>query len=172
MKKLKSASWRRTAEQAYQSKTIFCNSAKWRSTMHRNLFFLITSVFITFTLIECTRNTLDTYKPKSLDEEEIIKVLKKNHETVQNKDRAGHLATFHDNASIMVYNTFDNTPMISKNEYDDRLPGLNRWGRDGDVISFREIIVTENTATIKGVFFTSSNYKAQISYIMVKENSV
>jgi len=138
--------------------------------MQIKLIFLITIVFLSISL-GCTRTTLDMYKPKSIDEEAIIKVFKECIETIENKDRSRHLATIHDDASLMIFNAFGNTPMLSKNEYAARLQSLPKWGRDTDVTSIREIIVSGDTATIEGTLFQNSGYKWYITFVMVKENN-
>lgn len=138
--------------------------------MHRSLFFLIPIVFITFTLIGCTLTTIDTYKPKTPDEAEIIQVIKIFSNTAQNMDKSGHLAVIHDNASIQVSSEAGHTSMLSKSEYAKRLPGLVKWGRDTDVTSIKEIIVSGNTATINGTHIANSRWRAPLILIMVKEN--
>ena len=61
------------------------------------------SIFLVLT--GCASTFLYTYESQSSDEEAIINLLIVNAETAMNSDLAAHLATYHDDGSIMIYHS-------------------------------------------------------------------
>jgi len=120
-------------------------------------------------LIGCASFSLDTYKPKSADEEAIIKVLKVNRETIGNRDLSGHLATYRDNASIMIYYNNDNRPNVSKKAYAAWVPTSIMWGNPGELLGIN-VTVSGDTAVIKCTHRGSQGYSSLTTITMVKEN--
>ena len=124
---------------------------------------------ISMMLIGCASTTIETYKPKSPDEEAILNVLKFNKECIREKDLSGLMTTYHDNATIMIYQDSTSMPMVSKKQYAAWVPTSNAWGGDVGKLSGPKIIVSGNTATIK----TTHSYIGHASLqtiVMVKEN--
>jgi hypothetical protein len=126
-----------------------------------------TLVFIFFVSVSCARVTLYNHQPKSPDEEAIIEVTKVNQDTLKNKDLSGHLATFHDNASIMIWRGKE--VIVSNEEYAEWLPNTTRWGAPGVLYDIK-ITVSGDKADFKGRHETYMGYNAPVTSVLVKEN--
>ena len=99
--------------------------------MRGRLLYKITLSCISMMLIGCASTTLDTYQAKTSDEEAIIKVLKVNDETRRNENLSEHLATYYNNASIMIFYSNEGRPMVSKKRYAEYENLKNQSSRPG-----------------------------------------
>ena len=126
-----------------------------------------TFVFILFVSVSCARVTLYNHQPKTPNEEAIIEVTKVNQDTLKNKDLSGHLATFHDNASIMIWRGYE--AIVSKEEYAEYLPNSSRWGNPG-VLYNLQITVSGDKADFKGWHENHMGFTGLNTSVFVKEN--
>ncbi|UCD32170.1 MAG: nuclear transport factor 2 family protein [Desulfobacterales bacterium] len=140
--------------------------------MRERLLYMVTLSCIFLMLMGCASATLDTYQPKSPDEEAIIRVLRINEETLQNRDLSGHLATYHDNASIMIFFSNEGRPLVLKERYAEWVPTSVGWGEKGGKFAGIKIIVSGDTATIKGTHTSSGGYSSPHTIVMEKENGI
>ena len=138
--------------------------------MRGRLLHKITLSCISLILIGCASATIDTYQAKTPDEEAIINVLRVNDETRRNENLSGHLATYHDNASIMIFYSNEGRPMVSKKRYAEFVPASDWWGSGAGEISGITIVVSGDTATIKCFHRTIDGHVSPHSIVMVKEN--
>ena len=138
--------------------------------MRGRLFYKITLSCISLVLIGCASATIDTYQAKTPDEEAIIKVLRVNDETRRNENLSGNLATYDDNASIMIFYSNEGRPMVSKKRYAEYVPTSDWWGSGAGEISGITIVVSGDTATIKCFHRTIDGHASPHSIVMVKEN--
>jgi hypothetical protein len=133
----------------------------------------ITSIFLL--LIGCAAQTnLKDYKPKSSDEEAIIKVLITGNEALHDQDLSGYMATFHDNATIRAGTASASgfhpvVPMISKKEFSE-VYLVSNWVAFAQIKNLNpEITVSGDKATLT-CLDEKHGYYWEYTYDMVKEN--
>jgi len=125
-------------------------------------------LIISLLYVSCATIKLEHYEPKSADEEEIVKVLLTNLETNRNRDISGHLSTFHDDASIQVWISGEDRPIVSKVDYGELKPETHYWGIPGR-LSITSINIRGNDAIVKCRHHVE-RWKTSVTFLLVKEN--
>ncbi len=112
---------------------------------------------------------MESYEPKSPDEEVIVSVFKELDKTWGDKDIEGHIAFYHDDAKIMV----SKGRMLNKTEYKKVLTDYIERFPGGGYLEPTFIDISGNKASVKiGIIMTNGREKRIYeTYNFVKENS-
>jgi hypothetical protein len=137
--------------------------------MKRRGIFITSILFIFLLLIGCAAQTnLKDYKPKSPDEEAIIKVLIKVQDAWNKGDSNEFLAAYHDNGKISYWIGATGRNSLSKEDFAKVFPQQSStWG-------YRyinpKITITGDKAVVK-VYNTEVTTGNTMTYYMVKNGS-
>ncbi len=117
--------------------------------MKKYLLSAVLFLCVTLLIFGCAAQTkLANYQPKSEEEKKVLETMVRFQESQKERDLTEYMACFHDNATIKYNVDTYEKPILSKQQFEDRLKA-GYWGdMDTDMVN-PKITITGNDATVR-----------------------
>ena len=121
--------------------------------------------------VGCATTNLETYQAKSAEEKEVLDFFVECDEAFQNKDMTKYSDCFHEDATIMVFDSPGTIVTVSKQNFTQNYLMKGRGAFQGQKITNPEITATKNTAKVS---YTEDNSGLSTTFNvrcdLIKEN--
>ncbi|UCD32089.1 MAG: nuclear transport factor 2 family protein [Desulfobacterales bacterium] len=137
--------------------------------MKKSLLSAIILLSLSLLIIGCAAQTkLADYQPKSAEEKQVLETMVRFQESQKERDLAEYMACFHNNATIKYNQDGIEKPILSKQQFEDRLKA-GYWGdMETDMVN-PKITIVGNDATVRCYHYVEG-YGISHSINLIKES--
>ena len=123
----------------------------------KRILFLTILLSILLLIFGCTAQTnLSDYQPKSAEEKEVLDFMLKWEDNQKERNLTKYMACFHDNATIKYNSDSKLKPIISKQQFEDRLKSGHWAEMDTNNMITPTITIVRNRATVRCKHYAES----------------